>query len=340
MGRGRHITQNQRDQIRFDRKQNMTYQSISEKMGISKTACIQAMKHIERNGSSAPLVRALRPRKSTAQIDRIIHRLSERNRFVTAVQIQKDLESIYRIKLSVWTVRRRLREFGLMGRVARKKPFVSLKNRRARLEFARAHLNWTTAQWRRVFFTDESKFNMFGSDGKTYVRRRLHEEFHHICTKKTVKGKGGSVMVWAGFSRNGVGPIHHINEIMDQFVFKDILQKVLLPYSEDHLPLNWILQQDNDPKHSAKLVQKWISEQKINLMKWPAQSPDLNPIENLWNDVEKEIKIQKPTNKADLIKIIENAWKSIPLKRLEDLIDSMPRRCAAVIRNFGYATKY
>jgi len=76
---------------------------------------------------------------------------------------------------------------------ARKKPLISEKNRRARIAFAKKHLNWMPQQWSRVIFTDESKFNRFGSDGKIYVRRRKGEEFSKNCIKPTVKG--GSVLV-------------------------------------------------------------------------------------------------------------------------------------------------
>ena len=81
--------------------------------------------------------------------------------------------------------------FGLNGRVARKKPFMSVKKRKASLVFVREHMYWTPEQWHKVLFTDESKFNRFGSDGKTYVRRRPGEEFSPKCTKGTVKGGGG-----------------------------------------------------------------------------------------------------------------------------------------------------
>lgn len=340
MGRGPHITPNQREQIKFLRDQGLSFKKIADQMNISPNACKQAIKHLERTGSSINMPRLPRKRKSTPQMDRIIHRLSEANRFKTAVQIHKELKDRSGFDLSVRTVRRRLNEFGLMGHVSRKKPFVSLKNRKARLLFARRHLNWTSDQWRNVLFTDESKFNMFGSDGKVYIRRRPKEEFDPRCTKKTVKGNGGSVMVWAGFSRRGVGPIHHIPGIMDRYVFMDILNTVLLPYSEDHMPLNWTYQQDNDPKHTSILVKKWFRDNKINVLEWPSQSPDLNPIETLWNDVEKVIKEEKPTNKLQLIAVIKRAWQSIPVDRCERLIDSMPRRCAAVIKNFGYATGY
>ena len=75
------------------------------------------------------------------------------------------------------TVQRRFNEFGLMGRVARKKPSLSKRNITARLNFAKEHVDWKAEDWANVLFSDEKKFNWFGSDGKSYVRRRPEEEF-------------------------------------------------------------------------------------------------------------------------------------------------------------------
>lgn len=340
MGRGKHITPDQRQQVKLLRDQGFSYSKIADCLKLSSNACKQAIKHIERTGSFLNSIRAPKVRKSSPRMDRMLHRLSEANRFKTAVDIQSEMKAVPGFNLSVRTVRRRLGEFGLMGRVARKKPYVSLKNRKARLAFARQHLHRTPEQWRNVLFSDESKFNMFGSDGKLYVRRRPHEEFDPKCTKKSVKGNGGSVMVWGAFSRRGVGPIHRIEGIMDQFVFVRILNNVLLPYADDHMPLKWTFQQDNDPKHTSNLAKAWFQDNQISLLPWPAQSPDLNPIETLWNDVEKGIKAKKPTSIPELIRVISETWEAISVQRCERLIDSMPRRCEEVIRKFGYATKY
>jgi len=75
-------------------------------------------------------------------------------------------------------------------------------------------------------------------------------------------------------------------------------------------------------------------------MTWPAQSPDLNPIENLWGDVKRAVSIVKPINKTQLWMVVQQAWHDIPAKRCQDLIDSMPRRCTSVLQNKGYSTKY
>ncbi|CAK9796210.1 Transposable element Tc1 transposase [Anthophora quadrimaculata] len=186
MGRGKHITPSQREEILCLRNEKMTLSEISRRLKLSINAVHQALKHINSNKSVNNKTRPARPRKTTPRLDRTIYRISEADRFRTAVDIHRDISARFDTQISIHTVRRRLTEFGLKGRIARKKPFISKKNHKARLAFAKKHLCWSAEQWSKVIFTDESKFNCFGSDGRKYVRRKTGEEFNPKCIQSTI----------------------------------------------------------------------------------------------------------------------------------------------------------
>ncbi|XP_053994050.1 uncharacterized protein LOC128884597 [Hylaeus volcanicus] len=128
MSKGRNITPEQRRLVQQLRKDGMSYRKISAKLEISVTACHQAIQHIKHHGTPDNVPRKARPRKTDQRTDRKIHRLSEADRFKTAVVIHGEISTDLHEEISIKTVQRRLDEFQLYGRVARKKPFISEKS--------------------------------------------------------------------------------------------------------------------------------------------------------------------------------------------------------------------
>ena len=132
------------------------------------------------------------------------------------------------ITISEQTVRQRLHEIGLKGRATRKKPYVNKVNRGKSLEYAKTYQEKRLGCWDNVLWTDESKFNLFGSDGKVMVWRTPKEELDPKCTVPTVKYGGGNVKCWGCFSSCDVRSLVLIDGNMTGEVNRDILQKNLL----------------------------------------------------------------------------------------------------------------
>lgn len=152
-------------------------------------------------------------------------------------------------------------------------------------------------------------------------------------------------MVWGCISAAGTGHLCRIDGIMDKELYKEILEDCMLPSM--HTLGTFIFQQDNDPKHTSKLCREYLdSLAHISVLEWPAQSPDLNPIEHVWRQLKVAIQRKvdhlgkRPTNLDELWAWVVEAWNNLNVMDLECLVASVPRRIRAVIKNRGGATKY
>jgi hypothetical protein len=169
-------------------------------------------------------------------------------------------------------------------KVKQKKPKVALLQIKGRLECARRHCHWTDDDRDCVVLSDETKINRFFSDGCSWCW--FHDGQSRIVgmVQQTVKFGGGGVMMWGCMTLSDPGMMCRIEEIMDQFMYRETLEQELIQtlhaYNLD--PANLIFQHDNAPKHTSKSVRCWLNSQEFTVLKWRAQSPYLNPIEHLW----------------------------------------------------------
>lgn len=318
----------------------MTKAAAARQFKVSKQTVAYWIKIFKNRGTLKRGKRQGRPRKTSKRDDTVISRICKSSPRMSAVQITAEFNKTASSKIHPSTVKRRLRADGLFGRRPSRKPMVSAKNRRDRLDFARNHINWTTKDWSKILWSDESKFNLFSSDGIRFVRRPKNKRNDVRYMVPTVKHGGGSVMVWGCFSRDCVGPLVRINGIMDSKYYLEIIKEHMLTHAKTKMPRGWIFQQDNDPKHRSMLTRDFFSKKKIRDLKWPSQSPDLNPIEHLWEELDRCIRVENYANTNDLFLALKQSWEKIPLSKLIKLVDSMPSRCAAVIASKGYPTSY
>ncbi|KAK3533287.1 hypothetical protein QTP70_014310 [Hemibagrus guttatus] len=132
-----------------------------------------------------------------------------------------------------------------------------------------------------------------------------------------------------------------INGTMNSAVYQKILKENVRPSVCDlKLKRTWVLQQDNDPKHTSKSTSEWLKKNKMNTLEWPSQSPDLNPIEMLWHDLKKVVRARKPSNVAELQQFCKDECAKIPPQRCNRLIASYGKRSIAVVAAKGGPTSY
>jgi len=159
-----------------------------------------------------------------------------------------------------------------------------------------------------------------------------------------VKFGGGSLMIWGCMLWDGVGNACKIDGRMDGELYTKILddelQGSLTYYGKNSSSI--IFQQDNDPKHKSKLATTWLKDHGFQVLSWPAQSPDLNPIEHLWTHLKRRLANYDipPNGMLELWERVEKEWDSIGSEVCQNIIESMPRRIKAVLNAKGGCTKY
>ena len=140
--------------------------------------------------------------------------------------------------------------------------------------------------WKKVYFTDESIFRLYGNSC-VYVRQRPHKKLLNQCIKSTVKRGGGNIRVWGCFSFKGVGDVHWTKDVLTKEKYHSILQRHAIPLGLRLCGRGFILQQDNNPKHTSQLCKNYLKKKgdqgELVVMDFLPQSPDLNPIEHLWD---------------------------------------------------------
>lgn len=314
---------------------------ISQETGISKGSVTNiANKHRpERRKRSAG-----RPPMLSKNDVRFATRAITSGKVDNAVQATQILRSITNQSLSTQTTRRALKNAGLKSAVKAKKPLLLPRHRKARMNFATAYQDWTMEDWKRVIWSDESKMNRFGSDGRHWVWKRPGEPLADRHIEPTLKFGGGHVMIWGCMTWQGVGNVVQIEGKMDQHLYRDILAEDLVESVAD-----WglkvgdvVFQQDGDPKHTARIPMKWLEDHGYTILLWPAQSPDLNPIEHLWQHVKRKL-AEYETPSAGIIEHwerIQKVWLEIPASVCQNLIASMPERVQAVLKAKGGHTTY
>jgi transposase len=193
-----------------------------------------------------------------------------------------------------------------------------------------------------VIFSDETYFDLQKSVNSQFVRREANAR---VTTAHTRNRRPflQRALFWGCFSGDqGQGPLVFVDGTMKTATYKYTLQHHLLPFWQQHRPrAGVIFQHDNAPCHKSSATQAFLTENRIRVLQWPAYSPDLNPIENMWGILKRKIHRQIYGSKEELRAAVEQAWQDPSVSLVcQKLSDSMCERISACISAKGGFISY
>jgi len=268
-----------------------------------------------------------RPKKITVVVSRALGQYVRRDTTVSTRTLATKVTNNY-VDVSHVTIARHLQSVGYQKSLPRATPMLTDVHKRRRIEWAHQHLN---DDWSRTLFSDETAFQLF---------RNTIEHWHK--GKKPIRPipkDRSKIFAWGGFCVQGKTSLFCFRRIMNAQFYVEILDNHI-PEINEMLGNEWRFQQDNDPKHTSHLARAFLAENMPQVMDWPSNSPDLNPIENLWSIVKKSVERRMPKNLPELERFMVEEWNNIPNHVLINLAQSMKRRCELIIEKNGEHIPY
>jgi len=331
MGKGKSLTFEELTQIKCYKEFGLSNRAIAKKINRSSGLIDNFINQRDNYGKNW---KSSRNSKLTKRQKSNILMYASRKK-VTSAQIVADLDLPVQ-KRRVQQILKGSKQYRWHKRL--RKPALTLHHKQERLLFARKYMSWNE-KWKNVIFSDEKKFNLDGPDGFQYYWHDLRKEPEKCMSRNF---GGGTVMVWAGFCYNGKTSLCFVTSRMNSENYIQLLDNVLIDFGANVLSDTYIFQQDNAPIHKSQKTLNWFNSRSIELIDWPARSPDLNPIENLWGMLARAVygNGKQFSSVGDLRNTIKQEWDNIQECTLHKLILSMEDRIFQVIKHSGGQTKY
>ncbi|GFX33154.1 transposable element Tc1 transposase [Trichonephila clavipes] len=290
----RHLDAFTRGRIIGKLEEGRSVTSVAAEFGIAHSIVSRLWRQFQTTGTAIRGFSSGRPRGTTPADDRYIVLQARRNRRQTAGEIARHTTQATGRPISRFTVNRRLHGGGLLARRPVRCVPLTPAHRRRRSLWCREHRNWRDNEWGRVLFTDESRFSLSSDSHRILIwrERRSHNHPSNIIERDRYGGRG--VLVWGGIMLGSRTDLHI--------------------FDAEALGLQFLFMDDNAPCHRTVAAEQLLESEDIERMDWPARSPDLNPIEHVWDFLGRRLAARTlpPVTIRELQLALQDEWAAIP----------------------------
>ncbi|KFM71592.1 Transposable element Tcb1 transposase, partial [Stegodyphus mimosarum] len=277
---------------------------VSDELGIAQSVISRLWQQFQDDGNVSRRYSTGRPRITTPNEDRYLAVTAKRNRRSAASDLSRQLSSA-----TAWS-----REPAL----------------------------WTPQLWARVMFSDESRFSLQSDSRRTFIWRAPGTRYQQENISERHRYDGAGVLVWGGIIPGSRTDLHvQIGTITSQ-IYRDVILEQHVRLFRGAMGTQFVFMDDNARPHRANIVSKCLQSEDITRMDWTSFSPDLNPVEHVWDMLGRRVAARQPppTCLPELRRALLFEWCNIPQDLIDNLILSMRRRCTDCIASSGRHAMY
>ena len=308
------------------------YHAVGDHFNVSRITISRLIIRFRKTGRTKNRSRNGRPRVASQRQDRHLRLNHLRNRMTRTEDTARRTPGLANVSISGQTVHRRLRNSGFRARRPVVGPILKQRHRTARLAWAHAHRRWRLHTLQHILFSHESRFSLRFSDGRYCVYRRRRERFTDQSVYET--DRFGCAIVLARICHDGRTQLKVVQGTLNAVKYReDILHPIVLSFLQQR-NFDHAFQHDNAKSHVARVFQDFLIQNHIRVLSWPALSPDLSPIELLWDELGRGFRHRQmpPETVQKLHDTLVHEWNNIPQAFIQRLIGSICRRCESLCR--------